>query len=198
MAIRDRQKLITEIVSSVLGETAQTDIKFGWFINKHQKEHFYENYELIDKIFRTLNGDKNANQAKRTTQLECDAFFGGTFNFIFEFDEYQHFSTARLKTLQLYPDDLQTNFSVKNWLNFCTNHKEKADKYRRSKPTNDFNFIGGRTTQRAYLDCFRDLLPKYNGLNPTLRISEFEVTDIFSNNSNSRKKIEKILENKLK
>lgn len=198
MATGDKQRLITDIVSTVLGETAKTDLKFSWFINKHLKEHFREDFELIDKIFETLNGHRNANQSKRTTFLECDAFFGGTYNFIFEFDEYQHFSTARLKTLQLYPNDLKTNFLIYDWLKFCSKHKEKADKYRQSKKTKDFNFRGGRTAQRAYLDCFRDLLPKHNGLNPTLRISDFEVADILSNNSNSRKKIEKILEYKLK
>jgi len=33
MAVGDRQKLITDIVATVLKERAQTDISFDWFIN---------------------------------------------------------------------------------------------------------------------------------------------------------------------
>jgi hypothetical protein len=142
--------------------------------------------------------DLIANQSKRLTQLDCDAYFGGKLNFIFEFDEFQHFSTARLKTFEFYPSDLLLNFSISEWKAFCNANKIKADKYRHNKTTTDFNFRGGRTAQRAYLDCFRDLLPAMNGLNPTLRINDFEVEDIYLQNSESYKKIERILKTRLK
>ena len=198
MPVGHKQKLITSIVSTVLGENAQTDIKFDWFVNKHLKQHFKENFTTIDQIFKNLNGDLSANQAKRLTQLECDAYFSGKFNFIFEFDEFQHFSTARLKTFEFYPSNLLLNYPFSEWKALCNANKIKADKYRQSKTTVDFNFNGGRTAQRAYLDCFRDLLPAENGLNPTLRINDFEVEDIYSPNSESFKKIERILKNRIK
>jgi hypothetical protein len=181
MAVGDRQKLITDVVSTVLNEYA-TDVSFDWFINKHTQAHFGKYFTTIDKIFAALNGDKQASQAKRTKTLDCDAYFGGQHNFIFEFDEYQHFSSARLKTFEFYPPDLKINFSVDQWKQLCKTHKDKADKYRKAKATTDFNFAGGRTAQRAYLDCFRDLLPLLHGLQPTVRINEFEVTDIYVNN----------------
>ena len=129
--------------------------------------------------------------------LDCDAYFGGQLNFFFEFDEHQHFSSARLKTFEFYPTDLKINFSVDQWKQLCKSHKDKADKYRKAKTTTDFNFAGGRTAQRAYLDCFRDLLPLLHGLQPTVRINEFEVADIYANNKEARSKIEKLLKAKI-
>jgi len=197
MAVGDRQKLITNIVATVLSEKANTDISFDWFINKHTKEYFGKHFTIIDNIFTSLNGDKQACQTKRTLTLDCDAYFGGQHNFIFEFDEHQHFSSARLKTFDFYPMDLKINFSVDKWKQLCKSHKDKADKYRKAKTTTDFNFIGGRTAQRAYLDCFRDLLPLLHGLQPTVRINEFEVSDIYANNKETCSKIEKLLKTKI-
>lgn len=198
MAIGDKQKLITEIVSKVLNETAETNKKFDWFINKHSKEYFGKNYSIIDKIFNELNGDLIANQSKRTVSLDCDAFFGGQFNFIFEFDEFQHFSSARLKTIENYPIELKVNFDLLDWKRLCKIHKDKADNYRRTKTTIDFNFDGGRTSQRAYLDCFRDLQAEIQGLNPTLRINEFEVNGITKADKDSCNRIEQLLKTKIK
>jgi hypothetical protein len=197
VAIGDRQRLITELVSLVLNEKGRTDISFDWLINKHTKECFGANYECIDRIFNSLKGDRNASHAKRTMRLDCDAFFGGKYNFLFEFDEFQHFSSARLKTFEDYPTDIKLNYSIDRWKKQCEISKEKADNYRKGKATADFNFHGGRTAQRAYLDCFRDILPEMHGLQPTIRISEFEVSDIFSKNHDSCKRIEKLLYEKM-
>lgn len=197
MAVGDKQKLITEVVSVVLNEQAQTRKKFDWFINKHSKENFGKHFSNIDKIFKSLNGDINANQTKRSVALDCDAYFGGQYNFIFEFDELQHFSSSRLKTIENYPTGLKVNFDLVNWKKLCQTHKDIADNYRKTKTTTDFNFIGGRTAQRAYLDCFRDLLPEVQSLNPTLRINEFEVIGITSVDKEACNRIELLLKTKL-
>jgi hypothetical protein len=197
MAVGDKQKLITEIVSKVLSEQAQTSKKFDWFVNKHSKDNFGKNFSTIDKIFKSLNGDIIANQTKRSVGLDCDAYFGGQFNFIFEFDEFQHFSSSRLKTIENYPTGLNVNFDLPNWKRICQIHMEKADNYRKTKTTKDFNFVGGRTAQRAYLECFRDLLPEIQGLNPTLRINEFEVVGISRVDKEACNKIEQLLKTKL-
>ena len=197
MPVGDKQKVITRIVSEVLNEPAQTNIKLDWFINKHTQEHFGKNFKIISKIFTALNGDIDENQSKRAMPLNCDAFFGGRYNFIFEFDEFQHFNSPRQKTFDYYPKELKLNFDLVQWKNLCSIHKEDADKYRKSKTAKDFNFLGGRTSQRAYLDCFRDLLPEVHDLNPTLRINEFEVPGIYSNNREAREKIEQLLKTKL-
>lgn len=197
MAIRDRQTLITDIVSKVLNQSPQLDKTFDWFINKHGKEYFGGHFALIDKLSKLLKGDTTANQTKRTKSLNCDAYFGGQSNFMFEFDEFQHFSSARQLTIEHYPDNLKLNFSSSQWKQTCSTNKAKADKYRHNKTTVDFAFAGGRTFQRAYLDCFRDLLPTLHGLRPTLRINEFEVADIYSSDNEACKKVEKLIKSKL-
>jgi len=198
MAVGDKQRLITDIVATVLNEAAQTDRSFNWFINKHTKENFGKQFSTIDKIFLALNGNTSSNQTKRVVTLNCDAYFGGKHNFIFEFDEYHHFSSARLKSFEFYADNISLYFSLVEWQRLCKTHKDKADKYRKSKTTTDFAFNGGRTAQRAYLDCFRDLLPEIHGLNPTLRINEFEVVGIVSINEESCKIVERLLKEKIK
>lgn len=197
MAVGDKQKLITEIVETVLNEKAQTDKKFDWFINQHTKENFIEYFAIIENVFDNLNGNTVANKSKRKQGLNCDAYFGGNYNFMFEFDEFQHFSSARLKTFDLYPKELPLNFNIENWKMLCERHKFRADKYRKSKTTKDFNFVGGRTSQRAYFDCFRDLVSKEHNLNPTLRINEFEVLDIYANTKDACIKVEQLLKIKL-
>lgn len=197
MPPRQQERFIIKIVEDVLGVHAE-ERTFNWLKNKHLEEDFGKYYNLIDRIFLDLGGSYRANKEKKTQFLRCDAFFSGGLNFILEFDEFQHFSTARLKTLNYYPKDLKTNFVLDEYCSFCQNHRFEADKYRSNKTTPDFNFAGGRTAQRAYLDCFKDLLPRLHGLNPTMRISEFEVAEITNNDKESRDMIRKIIEIKLK
>ena len=195
MPIGEKQALITEIVETVLGEPAQSGKTFTWLKNQHVQEDFQFRLSLIDHIFKTLEGSSQVN--KKVQLLRCDAYFGGSFNFIFELDELQHFSTARLKTCELYPSDLQIAFDIQKYQLYCQMYHEKADKYRRSKTTVDFNFIGGRTAQRAYLDCFRDILPPLHGLNPTIRIAEFEIEEVTKNDKHSQTLIGQLLSQKL-
>lgn len=194
MPIKDKQKLITQIVSGVLNESAQESKTFDWLINQHKPEHFKMLYPYIDKIFLFLNGQADS---KSIRKLQPDAYFGGKYNFIFEFDEFQHFTTARLNTFQFYPKGIELQYSTDKWQLFCKSYLVKADGYRYSKTTSDFNFAGGRTSQRAYLDCFRDLLPHMHGLNPTLRIAEFEVAEINKDDLHSRQVIKKLLRDKM-
>lgn len=198
MAVGDKQKIVTLIVGQVLGEKPITDLTFDWFTNKHLAQHFKGRYNLINNVFISLGGNLFENQRKKDLYLDTDAYFGGRYNFLFEFDEFQHFSTFRLKTFDFYAQVLNLNFDISQWKDLCSKNKDKADKYRASKTTVDFNFHGGRTAQRAYFDCFRDFLPDLHGLNPTLRINEFEISRINSFNIDSYKIIERLLNNKLK
>ena len=52
------------------------------------------------------------------------------------------------------------------------------DRFRRR--TADFPYVNGRAAQRAFFDTFRDWLPPQHGLNPTVRLAEFEVTRILN------------------
>lgn len=70
MPVGDRQKVIIDIMGTVLNQKPATDKTFDWFINKHMKEHFDKHFTVIDRIFNALQGDKQANQTKRTMTLD--------------------------------------------------------------------------------------------------------------------------------
>lgn len=196
MAVGDRQKLITEIVATVLGESPPCGFKFDWLTNKHSEQHFQQFYPAIETIFASLNGELFANKKKRLEYLKCDAYFP-EHNFIFEFDEYQHFSSARLKALYTYPSAICVGFNLSQYKEWATVYKFCADKYRYKKKAVDFPFEGGRTAQRAYLDSFKDLLPPLHGLAPTIRISEFEVNSILANDEQSQLLMKHLIHSKL-
>ena len=121
----------------------------------------------------------NLHSSKRTSPLSCDTYFPSPWNFIFEFDEVQHFSSYKGLLLQNYPE-APYGFEIDRYKFLCSTLKDRADKYRQSKEATEFPFKTGRTRQRAFLDSFKDVLPHLNSidLNPTIRIDEFEVGDI--------------------
>ena len=81
--------------------------------------------------------------ASERRALRCD--FGiPSARLIIEYDERQHFSTARAISLQHYPQSLQVGFNVQEWLRHCT----KIDAKDNSPPFRD--------EQRAFYDTVRD------------------------------------------
>jgi hypothetical protein len=200
MATGDRQRFIIKGLESVLRIKAEHKKKFSWLINKHTQEIFGDDYNFIDCIFNKLNGDSNGLQNKKTVEIETDCYFGGDHRFIFEFDELQHFSEPKKIILENYHDSLDLGFDKMKYINLCNQFYDKALKkgqrgYRR--PTKDFPFPNGRVYQRAYLDSFRDILPIKFGLKKTIRICEFEVSNITEWNKQTLKELEQIIREKL-
>lgn len=194
MPVGDRQAFIVQLAEKALGERAEINRTFSWLRNRHAKGEFGEHVEAIDGIYSALRGAKES--PKRLQKLRCDAYFGGDYNFILEFDEFQHFSSARIRVLKMLPGGLSFGFDRAHYLDLCGKHFARADKYRNSKQTADFCFSGGRTAQRAYLDAFRDILPTLHGLRPTVRISEFEVSSILRDTPESRRALRDMIEKK--
>ncbi len=196
MAIGDKQREVIKIIESILGEKSQNKT-FNWLINKHKNDIFKHYYEVIDRIFSELGGDKTGLNAKRKVKLKPDCYFGGCYNFLFEFDEIQHFTEYKLLALQHYPIESRKGFDYDGYIDWCNKYKFEALKkgpagYRKPKP--EFPFENGRAAQRAYFDSFRDILPTLYGLNVTIRISEFEIgCGGSSESSPDRKAIEDIL-----
>lgn len=196
MAVGDQQRIVTEIVSELLGEPAVKP-DFLWFVNTVRKELFGENYAHIMKVFHALNGDNAALENKKPRKLSPDAYFGGKWNFFFEFDELQHFTAFKLMALSVYPKELIYGFPVNEYMAHCEKHHSKAlakgpAGYR--KPKDEFPFENGRAAQRAFFDAFRDLQPQMHGLNPTIRISEFDIKNGISLKSKLREVLKKRLE----
>jgi hypothetical protein len=113
---------------------------------------------LIRAMHERLGGDERALAGKRAGSDPKPDFVLRSASLIVEVDEFQHFTSDRLLTLELYPQNAQLAFDVSEYRSLIEVWSMRADKYRASKPTVDFPHPGGRRAQRAYFDAVRDLL----------------------------------------
>ncbi len=174
---------IIALLEEVLGAAAERRAQFEWLRNKPSREHFGEHYDILMELYVELNGDWGGTSAKTDGYLTPDAYFPEPYHFIFEFDELQHFTQFRELTFRYYPENVPLAYAQEEYLRFCKQHHAAAlakgpDRFRRR--TADFPYVNGRAAQRAFFDTFRDWLPPLHGLNPTVRLAEFEVTRILN------------------
>jgi hypothetical protein len=117
--------------------------------------------EVLDRLataYLDLGGSPDAGLRRRKA-LMVDFVLGD--NVIVELDEFQHFTSARNQTLDLY-EGVEHGLDVDAYRGHCIRNMARADQYRAAKPASGFEFPGGRRAQRAYLDMVRDLLgPTY-------------------------------------
>jgi hypothetical protein len=110
---------------------------------------------LLAAIFGALDGDAARLATARTTPLPNDYFHepSGT---LVEVDEFQHFTSARLMTLRMYPEGQPLGYDLAAYVALCEQTAARADRYRQTKDAACFG-QGGRQRQRAYNDALRDL-----------------------------------------
>lgn len=111
--------------------------------------------DALDSIFEALGGQPDVQMSKRTTALPGDFYHAPSRTFV-ETDEVQHFTSFRLRALELYPSGVQLGFDPGGYAELCRQLAPQADKYRASKEATGFG-PGGRRRQRAYYDALRDL-----------------------------------------
>jgi hypothetical protein len=196
MPVGDLQQKVIRLISIVLKADAQATKSFPWLRNIHLSEDCGRHFPTIDRIFTELKGDHKNAQVKRNMPIPFDAYFGGDYNFIIEFDEIQHFSTPRMRTLELYPRNIGLGFNLNQYRRWCGTYRSEADQYRRTITPRDFNFDGGRTAQRAFFDAMKDLVPQMNGLRPTVRISSFELPSPLEDSGFCLEKLRALLDEK--
>lgn len=174
---------IIKLVEEVIGISAERRAQFDWLRNKPRREDFGKHYDAVMTLYTALEGDWAGTTAKADGYLIPDAYFPEPYHFIFEFDELQHFTQFREQTFQYYPADIEIAYALQTYRQFCQQHHAAAlakgpARFRRN--TADFPYTNGRAAQRAFFDTFRDWLPPLHGLNPTLRLAEFEVMPILN------------------
>lgn len=174
---------IIALVEEVLGTTADRRAQFDWLRNKPSCKHFGKYYDAAMALYTELGGDWKGTTAKADGYLVPDAYFPAPYDFIFEFDELQHFTQFRERTFQFYPEGTPLAYVPEQYRQFCQQHHVAAlakgpERFRRH--TADFPYTNGRAAQRAFFDTFRDWLPPLHGLNPTVRLAEFEVVPILN------------------
>ena len=195
---------IIALVEEVLGITAERRAQFDWLRNKPRSKDFSAHYEAVTALYAELEGDWQNTIVKADGYLIPDAYFPEPYHFIFEFDELQHFTHYREQTFRFYPANIPLAYDRRKYRQFCRQHHVAAlakgpDRFRRR--TADFPYTNGRAAQRAFFDTFRDWLPPVNGLNPTVRLAEFEVSSILNGQLTgdaARTYMERLLDERLK
>jgi hypothetical protein len=124
--------------------------------------------DTLGGIYAELKGDVEELAGAPTTRLSGDFVHEATGTLI-EIDEHQHFTTARLTTLRLYPDGAQLGFDLEHYKALCKRWKREADKAFAHKDARGFG-VGGRQRQRAYYDALRDFAAPAMGHPPVIRI----------------------------
>lgn len=150
------KQTIGEILEQTYGEVKRN---YKFQIGTSPSEFNDKKYgEGLKKIFEALQEHRGFRDfIKAKTLPNCD-FFVPNPGFVLEFDETQHFTSARKLALELYPEELKLGFDRKKWIELC-NKIHARD--------NDPPY---RDEQRAWYDTLRDFLPEIVGLKPTIRI----------------------------
>lgn len=115
-----------------------------------------------------LHGNEGELATARSTRLTGDFMHNPTGTRV-EVDEHQHFTSARLTTLRLYPEGVRLGFDLERYVALCKKWHVQADRAFAHRSAPGFG-AGGRTRQRAYYDALRDLATPAMGHPPILRI----------------------------
>jgi hypothetical protein len=124
--------------------------------------------DALAEIYRALGGALADLDAAPATRLSGDFVHEPTRTLI-EIDEHQHFTSAQLTTLRLYPAELKLGFDRDEDITLCRRWKGQADKAFAHRAARGFG-AGGRQRQRAYYDALRDMATPAMGHPPLIRI----------------------------
>lgn len=125
--------------------------------------------QVLGLIHQQLGGDSAILAEKAPVELIPDLVHT-ELGCLIEVDEVQHFTTARARTLALYPKDTALGFDLGEYRQLVARWAHKGDNAFAHKTASDFPGPGGRQAQRAYNDAVRDLLaPTFTG-HPLIRI----------------------------
>jgi len=163
------------MIRALYPEKFQDKVRFDWSTNRPTIMGWRQRRSFLHDAAVALNWDAPAAVEE---YLPASAYLGGKMNCLLVIDESHKFTSYRLKTLELYKEEVPTSFSIAEYIRLCHEHAAEADRYQRLKKRSDFNFEGGASAKRAMLDVLLDVLPLNNGLNPTLRLHEFELAQV--------------------
>ena len=147
---------VHELLIAIYGE-CRTHCQFPW----QAQPQIYTGTVLgntlrqIHEALADLRGHRDF--IKSAQMPPCDYFIAAP-PFIVEFDENQHFSRARLVTLDDYPAHAQLGFPISLWRELCHELDAKDDK--------PFD----RDERRGWYDVLRDWVPQVHGFAPTVRL----------------------------
>lgn len=142
-------------------------------------------YKYLDAIYTSLQNHRGYHDFTKIHHLRMDYYLPDQ-QLIVEFDESQHFTEPRRKTLEHYPDSLKTGFSTKKWMKLCENL---------NRHDNDPLY---RDEQRAWYDTLRDFLSETHGC-LTVRLYARDMTwcSLDLENEEDVKRFKKMIDEKI-
>jgi hypothetical protein len=112
----------------------------------------------LKRIYKALTDYRGYKEFIRAKSLlNCDYYLPEQ-KMLVEFDESQHFTLARMITLENYPENVEIGYDIVKWISLCRDIEAKD---------NDPPY---RDEQRAWYDTIRDFLPRLYGLKPIIRL----------------------------
>jgi hypothetical protein len=147
-ALREPQKqALAQLLRRRFG-SVEVEAQFPWLVVPQSDQ----SDPAIQKIYGALQASRGFSHF--TTPgigLRCD-FYIRSHQLIIEYDERQHFTLQRAKSLELYPLDLSLGFDREDWMTSCRTIQA-------TDPTPPY-----RDEQRAFYDSLRDILAERNGV----------------------------------
>lgn len=155
-----QKKALLDLLKNRFG-TVECEAQFPWLVVPSPNEM----KEPLAGIFQSLQSMRGFSEFTRAGRvLRCD-FYIPNERLIVEYDERQHFTIQRARTLSLYPAELSLAFNRQEWITACNSIK-----------ATDHN-PPYRDEQRAFYDSMRDILAAQNGHRLVrLRYGEFDWT----------------------
>jgi hypothetical protein len=125
---------------------------------------------VLERICARLRGDVSVLAAARENLLLPVDLLHAPTGTVVEVDGVEHFTSARLHALALYPGDAAVGFDVGEHMQLCRDLCGRSDILSRGLAAKAFGF-GGVLRERAYHDALRDLATPAMGHPPLVRIA---------------------------
>jgi hypothetical protein len=128
---------------------------------------------VLAAIYARLKGDVSVLHASRENLLLPLDLVHAPSGTVIEVDGPEHFTSSRLATLELYPEDGAVGFDIAEHKELCHTWCATSDALSRGMPAKGFGF-GGVQRERAYHDALFDLATPAMGHPPLLRIAALD------------------------
>jgi hypothetical protein len=126
--------------------------------------------DVLAAVYARLRGDVSVLYAARENLLLPVDLVHEPTGTVIQVDEQPHFTSFRLRALELYPAGAAIGFDLDDYAALCRAWSPQTDRLGGGMPAKGFGF-GGVQRQRAYHDALLDLGAPAMGLPPVIRIA---------------------------
>jgi hypothetical protein len=135
------------------------------------REPVTEAVEALQAIYARLKGDASVLPAARENLLLAVQLFHEPTGTVIEVDDASHFTSFRLRALELYPPTARLGFDKDEHMQLCRDTHATSDRLDRGLAAKGF---GGLPRERAYRDALLDLAVPAMGHPPVVRLAAYD------------------------